>query len=300
MPRERTHAAADLSLLAITAVWGFTFPAVKRALEAADPFSFLAARFALAAVVVAVVFRRRALRANARTIGLSAFVGVWLTAGYALQTVGLVYTTASKSAFITGLFVVLVPVLSLAVSRTRPGLTSIAAVALASAGIYLLASPTRGAVNIGDVLTIGCALAFALHIVVAERVAPRLDAVQLAFWQIATTAALCLVFSLVSPERRLPFTAWTVTALLVTGVMATAVAFVVQMWAQQRTSATHVAVIFAGEPLFAALFSWLVQGEVLSGLRMVGGALILGGILLSQLRPRARAVGHEELAGEMR
>jgi drug/metabolite transporter (DMT)-like permease len=289
MPSERASIAADLALLAITAVWGFTFTAVKEALDAADPFPFLAVRFALAAVVLLLVFPRRVFRANLRGVGSAALMGVWLTAGYALQTTGLVYTTASKSAFITGLSVVLVPILSFAISRIRPRGGSLAAVLFAAAGLYLLTSPRAGGVSIGDFLTLGCAVAFALHIATTERVAPHHDPVPLAFWQIVTTAVACSLVAIASPGRGLGLTPWTLAALLITGILATAAAFLVQTWAQRRTSATHVAVIFTAEPVFAALFSWLVQHEALGPGKLLGGALIVLGMLAAKAgRPRPR------------
>ena len=302
MPAQRSSVAADLALLAVAAVWGFTFTAVKSAvggLASADPFSFLAVRFALASIGLLLVFPRRVFRVDRRGLALAALIGVWLTAGYALQTTGLVFTTASKSAFITGLCVVLVPIFSLAISRIRAGPTSVGAVLLAAAGLYLLTSPGSGGVNAGDLLTLGCAIAFALHMVTTERVAPGQDAVPLAFWQIVTTAVICGLVAAASPARRLPLTGWTVSALAITGILATAVAFLVQMWAQRRTSATHVAVVFAGEPLFAALFSWLIEHEALGPAKLMGGALIIVGILIAQVGHRPAPVGGEELAPEM-
>jgi len=294
---ERFSIGADLALLAVAAVWGLTFAAVQRALGAAGPFSFLAARFALAAVVLGAAFPRRVLRLDRGVVRFGALLGIWLTVGYALQTVGLLYTTASRSGFITGLSVVLVPVLSLAVSRVRPRITSAAAVVLAASGLYLLTAPRAGGMNPGDLLTLGCAVAFALHIVTTERAAPRHDPVPLAFCQIVTTAAVCTALMAVWEGPRLPLTAWTISALAITGVVATAVAFSVQMWAQRRTSATHVAVIFTAEPVFAALFAWIIQHEVLGVGGLAGGALIVVGILVAQLGAAPRAVP-EDGAGE--
>ncbi len=297
MKPERASVGADLSLLAVAAVWGLTFTAVQRALDAAGPFSFLAARFALAAAVLAAAFPRRVVRLDRRVLAVGGLLGAWLTAGYALQTVGLLYTTASRSAFITGLSVVLVPVLSLSLSRVRPRLQSLAAVLLAAAGLYLLTSPRAGGVNVGDLLTLGCALAFALHIVTTERAAPRHDPVPLAFCQIAATAAVCAVLMALWERPRLPLTPWTASALAITGVLATAAAFSVQMWAQRRTSATHVAVIFAAEPVFAALFARLIQHEILRIGGLAGGALIVGGILVAQLGGPPRPAAPRETSG---
>ncbi len=282
MRPERTSLGADLSLLAVAAVWGLTFTAVQRALDSATPFAFLTARFLIAAAALALVFPRRAFRLTRRTVAAGVLIGVWLTAGYGLQTVGLLFTTASKSAFITGLSVVLTPLLSVAVSRRRPRSTSVGAVLLAGGGLYALTSPDAGGLNRGDVLTLGCALAFALHIVTTERVARHHDPVPLALAQIVTTALICSALGAFLEKPRLVLTAWTVAALAVTGVLATALAFAVQMWAQRRTSATHVAVIFAAEPLFAALFAWLIQGQVLGLRGALGGALIVAAIVIAQ------------------
>ena len=289
MHSERSASiGADLALLAVAAIWGLTFSAVQRALDAAAPMSFLAARFSLAAAVLFLCFPRRAFRITGRGLAVAALLGLWLTVGYGLQTIGLLYTTASKSAFITGLSVVLVPILSLAVSRARPRASSLFAVLLAAAGLYLLTSPGAMGFNPGDLLTLGCAGAFALHIVTTERAAPRYDPLPLAFWQIATTAIACTALMGIFETPRLSLTGWTVAALVITGLLATALAFAVQMWAQRRTGATHVAVIFTGEPVFAALFARFIQHEVLGIAGLLGGALIITGILVAQLGSRAR------------
>jgi drug/metabolite transporter (DMT)-like permease len=279
---------ADLALLGVAAVWGLTFTAVQRALDDAGVFTFLTARFAIAVLVLAVVFPRRALRLNRSIALLGGLIGLWLTAGYSLQTAGLLYTTASKSAFITGVSVVLVPVLSFALSRVRPRASSMGAVALAVGGLYLLTSPGGDGPHLGDVLTLGCAIAFALHIVTTERVAPHHDPVPLALSQIATAAVASAALMLLWEGPRLALSPWTIAALAVTGVFATAVAFAVQMWAQRRTSATHVAVIFTAEPLFAALFARLIQGELLGVPGALGGTLIVAGILIAQVGERRR------------
>jgi len=297
MQSKRASITADLALLAIAGIWGFTFTAVKEALAAADPFPFLAVRFALAAAVLLLVFPRRVVRVSPRGLGLAALIGLWLTAGYALQTTGLLHTTPSKSAFITGLSVVLVPILSFAASRVRPRVGSLAAVLFAAAGLYLLTAPKAGGMSVGDLLTLGCAVAFALHIVTTERVAPHHDPVPLAFWQIVTTAVACGLVAIASPGRGLGLTPWTLGALLITGILATAAAFLVQTWAQRRTSATHVAVIFTAEPVFAALFSWLVQHEALGPGKLLGGALIVLGMLAAQVGRRPAPVREELIPG---
>jgi drug/metabolite transporter (DMT)-like permease len=290
METERASLGADLALLAVAAVWGFTFTAVQRALDDADPISFLAVRFALAAVVLAVVFPRRVFRIGRAGLVFAGLIGVWLTLGYALQTIGLLYTTASRSAFITGLSVVLVPLLAVAMSRVLPRPASMLAVLTAAIGTYLLTSPGVEGINRGDILTLGCALAFALHIVTAERAAPHNDPVSLAFWQIVTTSVACVLLLSGVETPHIMLSRWTVAALVITGVLGTAVAFAVQMWAQRRTSATHTGVIFAAEPVFAGIFAYFVQHDRLGVTALAGCALILAAILVAQLGSRPRDV----------
>jgi drug/metabolite transporter (DMT)-like permease len=273
--------------VAVTAIWGFTFPAVQLALEEVRPIAFVASRFALGALVLLLVFRRRALTVSWSGLGAGLLLGVLLAAGALLQTFGLVYTTAPKSAFITALYVVLVPLLAMAVQRVRLRLSSLAAAALAAVGLYLIAMPDMTGLNLGDLLTMACAVAFALHIMVAERATTRHDPVSLAFWQVLCTACLSGAAALVTQQTRFPATPWSLTALLVTGLLATALAFCVQMWAQRETSATHAAVIFTGEPAFAALFAGLIQGSWLGRVGLLGAGLIVAGMLLSQVGSRA-------------
>jgi len=254
------------------------------------PLTLVAARFGLAAALLAAIFSRRAVRTSLRGLGAAVLLGLCLASGSVLQTVGLRHTTASKSAFITALYVIIVPLVALLVARVRLRASSLVAVVLAAAGLYLLTMPRAKGFNIGDMLTLGCAVAFALHILIAESAAPHHDPVALTFWQVATTAATCGMVMAVVQRPRFPITPWTVSALLLTGVLATALAFAVQMWAQRETSATHAAVIFTGEPVFAAIFAGLIQGEWLSRIGMMGGLLIVGAMLLAQVGARpARA-----------
>jgi len=148
--------------------------------------------------------------------------------------------------------------------------------------------PGLSGYNVGDLLTLACAVAFALHIVVAEVAAPRSDPVALAFWQIVVTAVASGGVMLGAETPRFGLTPWTIVALAFTGVLATALAFAVQMWAQRETSGTHVAVIFAAEPVFATIFARIIQDERLGAHGLIGGVLIMLGILLSQVGARER------------
>jgi drug/metabolite transporter (DMT)-like permease len=279
---------ADLALVAVTLIWGTTFVLVKEALRDVSTLLFLTLRFSLAALALAVAFRGRHggffWRAGALKSGFVA--GLCLFTGYLFQTFGLRYTTASKSAFITGSSIVLVPLLSSAVYRTVPHASEWLGVAVATVGMALLTlqGETLG-IGFGDLLTLFCAAGFACHIVVVGHYSRRVGFESLSVVQIATAAVISLsVFWWVEP----PHIRWGPSMLLalgVTGLLATAVAFTVQAWAQKHTTATHTALIFALEPVFAWVTSFLVAGETLSRWAGLGASLILCGIILVELKP---------------
>jgi drug/metabolite transporter (DMT)-like permease len=282
---------ADLTLAFITLIWGSTFVVVKEALADCSTLLFLALRFSLAAVSLAIVFRplpSKFTRLRLLLIG-GGLAGVCLFAGYVFQTLGLRYTTPSKSAFITGLSIVLVPVIGALVQRRAPSLSEALGVVTATAGMAMMTLPADSLrVEEGDLLTLACAVAFAAHILVVGHYAPQLGFQALTLVQIATAAVLSLA-SFWWVET--PFIRWTpgvIAAVLVTGLLATALAFAAQAWAQQYTTPTRTALIFALEPVFAWATSFIVAGELLSRRATAGAALILAGILLVELKPFGR------------
>jgi len=266
-----------LLLLAVTAVWGVTFVQVKDAVAIYPLFAFLAVRFAIAGVTLAPVAVGRLRRSwRAGTV-----LGLLLAAGYALQTAGLERTTVSATGFITGLYVVLTPVLAFALFRVRTGRLVWAGVVLATAGLALLSGVQAGSPE-GDLLVLGGAAAFALQIVLMERWAPRHDVIGLTQVEMLAACGVFLVVALALGDLSVP-RGWTVWgALVVTGVFASALAFLVQTWAQRRTSATRVAVVFAMEPVFAGLFGYLLAGDRLGWVGWAGCAVILSGIAVAE------------------
>ena len=264
-------------LLAVTAVWGVTFVQVKDAVAVYPLFAFLAVRFAIAGATLAPVAVGR-LRGSVRA---GTVLGLLLAVGYALQTAGLQRTTVSATGFVTGLYVVLTPVLALALFRVRTGPAVWAGVALATAGLALLSGVQAGS-PAGDLLVLGGAAAFALQIVLMERWAPRYDVVGLTQVEMLAACAAFLVVALALGDLEVP-RGWTVWgALIVTGVFASALAFLVQTWAQRRASATRVAVVFAMEPVFAGLFGYLLAGDRLGWTGWAGCAAILAGIAVAE------------------
>jgi drug/metabolite transporter (DMT)-like permease len=270
---------ALLLLLAVTAVWGVTFVQVKDAVAIYPLFAFLAVRFAIASVTLAPFAgaRLRGLGRGGARAGV--VLGLLLAAGYGLQTAGLDRTTVSAAGFVTGLYVVLTPVLGLVLFRLRTGRAVWIGVALATGGLAMLSGVEAGSSS-GDLLVLGGAAAFALQIVLMERWAPRYDV--LALTLVEMLAAFVAFLALAARDLPRP-EGWTVWgALLVTGVFASALAFLIQTWAQQRTSATRVAVIWAMEPVFAGLFGYLLAGDRLGWLGWTGCAVILGGIGIAE------------------
>lgn len=279
---------ADLVLALIAAIWGSTFVIVKSALEDASVLVFLALRFTLAAAALALLARRH-LEWGRATLTGGSLAGVFLIAGYILQTEGLRFTTASKSGFLTGLYIVLVPLLSAAVYRSVPGWREWLGVGLAMGGMALMTldGPSLR-MGYGDGLTVLAAAAFAAHILWLGRIAKDGSTAGLSLTQIATGAIVCW---LAIPFLEQPRVAWTprlIGALLATGVIATAFVFAAQTWAQKHTTPTRTALLFALEPVFAAITGVLAAGEPFTGRVAGGAALILAGILRVEMKPQRR------------
>jgi len=272
---------ALLALVAVTAVWGVTFVQVKDAVALYPLFAFLAVRFAIASLVLAVpaAGRMRALGGPGWTAG--AALGLLLAVGYALQTAGLERTTVSSAGFITGLYVVFTPILGLLLFRTRVGRAVWLGVVFAVAGLAMLSGVGAGDVG-GDLLVLGASAAYSLQIVLMERYAPRYDPV--AFTQVEMLAAFAgfAVVAVALGQFEVP-RGWTVWgALLVTGIFASALGYLVQTWAQRRTSATRTALAFAMEPVWAGIFGFWLAGDRLGALGWGGCAVIMAGIVVAE------------------
>jgi drug/metabolite transporter (DMT)-like permease len=279
---------AELSLVAICFIWGATFVVVKEALKDSSTLLFLALRFTLATTALAVAFRPLPGRFNKTKPILAGGIlaGVVLFSGYLLQTIGLRYTSPSKSAFLTGLCVVMVPVFLAVFERKVPAGAEVLGVVVATVGMALMT--LRGAtlfIAFGDLLTLGGAAAFSIHIIVIGHLARKLGFQALALTQIATAAVLALSTFWWAEPLAVRWTPALISALVITGLLATALAFSVQAWAQQYTTPTRTALIFAMEPVFAWLTSFVIAGEALSPRAALGAVLILAGIVLVELKP---------------
>jgi len=270
-----------LALAAVTAVWGLTFVQVQDALVVYPLFAFLAVRFAISTAVLAP-FAWRPLREMPRA-GLVAGVGVGsiLAAGYALQTAGLERTTVASTGFITGLYVVFTPLLVLALFGTAVPRSLWAGIALAVVGLLLL-SGVPGGSAVGNALVLASALAQAVQIASMERFAPRYDPRALTFLQMATSFVGFTVIALALGDLEVPRGGTVWGALVVTGVFAGALGYLVATWVQARTTAARAALVFTLEAPFAALFGVLLAGEVLGWAGYLGCLVMLCGLVLAE------------------
>jgi len=281
---------AQLLLLLATFIWGSTFVVVKAAFQFASPLVFTAIRMALATVILILIFRKSVIHLTRPSLAAGAGVGALLFLGYAFQSTGLKLTTPSKSAFLSSSSAVMVPLFLAIFWRARIHPWRMAGIATAFAGLFLMTVPGRpGAiadlakVNQGDVLTILAAIAFAFQIIVVGRATRRFSFQQIVTVQIGVMALLLALSVPLGETPHLQLSPTLVAAVVACAAFPTALSFGVQAWAQQFTPATHTALIFMLEPVFAWLTSMIVTKERL-GLRTGAGALlILAGILLSQL-----------------
>ncbi|MBA2877961.1 drug/metabolite transporter (DMT)-like permease [Anoxybacillus kamchatkensis] len=280
---------ADISLLFVAFVWGATFVVVQNAIAFLPPLLFNGVRFAIASILLWIwvfIFERKPL--DKQLIRAGFILGIWLCLGYAFQTIGLLYTTSSKAGFITGLNVVLVPFFSFMILKQKPSLNAVIGSVLAACGLYFLTVSGDMSMNKGDLFVFLCAIAFALHIVSTSIYATKFSAVLLTTVQVQTVSIICFIcsylfedWSVVPLSIFFKFDVW--VALLITALFATTIAFFIQTHFQQYTSPTRVALIFALEPVFAALTAYIWNDERLQQAALFGAALILLGMIFSEL-----------------
>lgn len=290
-----------LALVGVAAVWGATFVMVKDAVERYPLYGFLGLRFAIAVVAFSVLFPRAFVRLDRQTFVVGLLAGGMLTLGYVFQTWGLQGTTASKAAFITGMFVVITPVMQAVLLRRTPRLLTGVGAVLAFAGLWFLSGAGGGGWNAGDTRVLLCAVAYSAHMIVLGSLGRRHDVGALTMMQLLTVAVVCGAISLATEQPGLPPDGGVWVALAVTGVLASAVAFGVQTLAQRHISPAKTALVLILEPVFGGAFGWLA-GEAIGVGGLVGGALILTGMILAEVvgafaPPRDRVAFEASLEG---
>jgi drug/metabolite transporter (DMT)-like permease len=294
---------AHILLVLVTFIWGATFVVIKNVVEQdVSPLLFNFVRMTLAAVSLGLIFHRDVMRMSRESFMAGAITGVFLWLGYEFQTTGLRLTSASKSAFLTGVSVVLVPMFLMIFWRRKIRLWTAFGVFAAIVGLFLLTVPASesgmgnwASVNRGDLLTLGCAVSFGFQIIFLGRATERYPFAQIGFMQIATAAVLMAFTVPIAESAHIIWSPAVVWALAITGLLGTAAAFTIQAWAQQFTSPSQTALIFSLEPVFAWITSYVALGERLGGRAAVGALLILAGVLVSELLGGAPVVKEQQI-----
>ncbi|NTV51156.1 MAG: DMT family transporter [Geobacteraceae bacterium] len=274
---------AAMLLLTTTFFWGVTFTVVKQAVESVDVFVFLAQRFLLAFALILPIGLYKGKRIDGATVVRGSIMGVFLFGAYAFQTVALLYTSASNTGFLTGLNVVIVPLLAALVLRERVSAGVKFAVVLSVIGLLLLCGNGSWQLNRGDVLAAVCAVCVSLHLICTGEFVRRSDFYWLTVVQLGVVALLSYSGALIRGKDVMVWYPHLIVPLLVCSIIATVFAFLVQTSMQRYISHTNTALIFCTEPVFAALYAWLVLDERLGVYGYVGALCILGGMLISIL-----------------
>jgi drug/metabolite transporter (DMT)-like permease len=284
---------ADISLLFVTFIWGTTFVLVQNAIGLLEPFSFNGIRFLAAAIMLLFLLlifeRKQLLFLNIKMLASGVFIGFWLFLGYATQTIGLLYTTTSKAGFITGLSVIFVPLFSMFLLKQFPSRNAVIGVTIATFGLFLLTMTDVSSLNIGDGFVFICAISFALQIIFTGKFSSKYPTLLLTVIQISTVAILSIISALFFEDWRKSFipeillSKDVIIALIITSIFATALAFLIQTNFQKYTTATRVALIFAMEPVFAAIAGYYWAAERLSYSALFGCLLIFAGMIFAEL-----------------
>ncbi len=292
----------DLLLLLVTFFWGTTFIIVKNAVAQVDVFAFLSVRFSSAFLIMLAVFHKRIRPLSMPTVRAGGILGIFLFAAFSFQTWGLIYTSATNGAFLTGLNVVIVPVLMFIFLKRAPAPFAVAGILTAFAGLYYLAGGTPANWNRGDILEFVCAFWIAVHILLTGYYAPKLDTLALAIWQVGAVALLSLVFALATGSLTLdlPLSVW--GAVAITSLLCTVFAYLIQTHAQRYIPPARTALNFTAEPVLGVLFAHWYGGEVLMMRHLIGGGFIFLGMILAEIRPglwsRINGSGEKSVAAE--
>jgi drug/metabolite transporter (DMT)-like permease len=274
---------AEGVLLGLALIWGSTFVVGKLVLVEMTPLQMISIRFTVATIILFTIFFRSILPLRRDQVMKGAILGLFLFLGFVTQTIGLTITTASKSAFITGMMVVFVPLLQVVVEKKSPKLGNIAGVLIVTLGLWFLTSPDGASFNAGDAMTLVCALLFGVYIVYLDVVSHDMSPLQITFLQVATNAVLALAAMSLFERAPLTFSHGTAIGIVYLTLIATVMTTFLQAKYQKDTTPTRAVVIFTIEPVFASITAALFLGERLGWLGMIGGGCIVMGVLVSEL-----------------
>lgn len=283
---------ADLALLLVAAIWGTTFALLRDTVRVLHPVDLMAIRFTIGGLLLVAIYWKRLWPMKRRWVIDGAWLGLWLGAGYLTQVIGLATITASRSAFITGSYVAVVPLVAFLLWRTRPRIAELLGIGLITAGLFAFSADAGFSFTVGDLWTLGCAVIFGVQIIITNIVVRRSDPMALSVIQIAAGAAMgwALVAArggIGTPLAEIPW-----GTLLYLAVFATALVIALQTWALGKTTPVKATIFFSLEPVFAAVFAGLAFGERMTPQELLGGGLILGGVAVTELWDQiARRIG---------
>ena len=281
MLKNKTH-IAQLCLLLTTFIWGCTFTMVKESLQNCPPYAFAGWRFGLATVGCLFFLDWKNIRFKKNELIGGVFCGILLFSGYAFQNFGLIYTSPTKSAFITGTCIIMVPILLVILRLQAIHLKIWISVVLAIIGLFLLLNPDNEGLNHGDILTFGCALSFALHVIIQNYYTRKSRTMFLFFPQLITVSLLSFLLHWTVETQAITWSNQLISTLFITGIFATLFGIGIMVWAQKILSPSRTAIIFSMEPVFAALFAMIMIGDFLSLVEWMGGGLIIAGVIYGE------------------
>ncbi|OFI06165.1 putative DMT superfamily transporter inner membrane protein [Clostridium acetireducens DSM 10703] len=270
----KREAKADLSLLFVTMVWGITFPIMSGILKYIPPFCLIAFRYIISAIIMGIIFYKKIVSINLNVIRNSFYIGLTLFLGTAFQVVGLVYTTPSKSGFITGLNVVLVPIFMALIYKKTPDTKTVTGVILSIIGIAMISLDANYGINKGDIYTMISAVAIALQVIVVDKYAKNIDVISLTFIEFIIVGVFSLFPAVFVEKLNMELNIVSIFSILFMAIFCTIIAYNIQNKMQPYTEPTHAAIIFLGEPVFSAIFSAFI-GDKLNGSALIGCAFIL-------------------------
>tara|TARA_B100001029_G_C15021521_1_gene430869 strand:- start:338 stop:1207 length:870 start_codon:yes stop_codon:yes gene_type:complete len=275
---------AQVSMVITTMIWGVTFVMVKDALNDAPPYMFSSLRFGLA-FILGFIYVNKGIKDITSTEIWGGFIcGFCLFAGYAFQNFGLMETSPSKSAFITSVSVILVPIILVLFRLKKVNIRIWIAIALAIIGLYILLNPAGGGINVGDILTFGCALSFAAHVIFQDRyLSLKVNISKLFLIQMMIVTLFSCLSTIAFEGFSITISERLIIAILVTGILATFIAIMLMVWAQTILDPNQTAILLSLEPVFAALFSTFFAGEILGLYGWIGGMVVVLGVISSEI-----------------
>lgn len=285
---------ADISLVAVTVFWGLSFPIMSVALKTIPPYSYIAIRYTIGAIILGTFFRKKLKSISIKDFKIAGIIGVTLLIGIILQVVGLTYTTSSKSAFITGLNVVFVPIMLAVIYKKLPDYRTIIGIILSIIGLYILSAKGSSGINFGDFLTLLCSIVFAAQIILVDKYAKEVDSGLLTTLELFIVGILSFIPAIGIERLHFEVTKTVVMALVITIIFSTVIAMWVQNEMQPYTNPTHAAIIYLGEPVFGAIFSIFI-GDKLTGNSLIGSFLIFLGMIVINVKVKLEKAESEVL-----